>query len=77
MVFSAIGRAARRNPNGSIFVKVEIMDAAEKTIAFRDYTGPTIDAIKALIRTDLDALILVVDDAALSQAVVGVLLGSA
>lgn len=77
MSFSAIGRAARRNPNGSIAVKVEIMDTAGKTVAFRDYTGPTIDAIKALIRTDLDALLVVVDDASLSQAIVGVLLASA
>lgn len=71
-MFSAIGIAARKNPDGTVTVKVEIRDdRINRPIGQQTYTGATLQAIKAQVRADLQARRDAETDATLTAAVVG------
>lgn len=79
-MYQALGRTVVKNANGTISVKVEIVDdRTGQTAGFRDYTLPQIGfsaSLRAAVKTDLQALVAAETDAALSAAIVNVQLGS-
>lgn len=76
MAYQAIGRGVRKTDKG-LEVKVEIMDAeTSQTVRFQVYDGPSLPAIQQQVKADLDLLVHSDTDAALSAAVVGVLLAT-
>lgn len=76
MAYQAIGRGVRRTDKG-LEVKVEIMnDQTGKTLRFQTYEGKTLVNVQALVKADLDQMVTNEHDAALSAAVVGVLLAT-
>lgn len=76
-MYSVFGRGAQRNADGTVTIKVEVInDRTEQSIAYATYTGASLQAVEAAIAADLRSRVAAEDDAALSEAVVGKLLGS-
>lgn len=76
-MYQAIGRAVKKNANGSFTVKVEIQDdRTAATVRFHEYTVRSLLELRQAITADLQSLVSAETDAALSQAFVGVQLGS-
>lgn len=76
MAFQAIGRGVKRT-KGGLEVKVEIMDdQTGKTLKFETYEGASLVIVQQRVKADLDQLVTNEHDAALSAAVVGVLLAT-
>lgn len=76
MGYQAIGRGVRKTNKG-LEVKVELMHAESAvTVRFQTYDGPSLQAIQQKVKADLDLLVVGDTDAALSAAVVGVLLAT-
>lgn len=76
MAYQAIGRGVKRTDKG-LEVKVEIMnDQTGKTLRFQTYEGASLVEVTTAVKADLDQLVTNEEDAALSAAVVGVLLAT-
>lgn len=79
-MYQALGRAAHRNADNTITVKVEIVDdRTGDTVRFQDYTLPSAGfkvALLQAVRADLQQLVANETDAALNAAIVNVQLGS-
>lgn len=74
--YQAIGRGVRKTDKG-LEIKVELMNAeTAQTVRFQTYEGPSLPAIQQQVKADLDLLVTSETDAALSAAVVGVLLAT-
>jgi hypothetical protein len=76
-MYQAIGRAVKKNADGTYTVKVEIQDdRTGATVRFGDYTVNTMLTLRQLIAADLQTLVAAETDATLSKAFVNVQLGS-
>lgn len=76
MGYQAVGRGVRKTSTG-LEVKVELQHAeTAQTVRFQVYEGPSLEAIQQKVKADLDLLVTGENDAALSAAVVGVLLAT-
>lgn len=76
-MYSVYGRGASKNADGSITIKVDIVnDQTGASVRVQAYTGASVKDIQEQIRSDLQAMVAAQVDVALSTAVVGKLLGS-
>lgn len=75
-MFTAWGRGAKKNADGTFAVRVEIVDdRTTKSVKFENYSG-SLTSIKAAIMRDLNQLKDNENDVTLNEAVVGKILGS-
>lgn len=79
-MYQALGRSVVRNGNGTITVKVEIIDdRTANSVRFQEYVLPAAGfavALRAAVHADLQTLVANETDAALNAAVVNVQLGT-
>lgn len=79
-MYQAIGRKVNKNGDGSITVKVEILDdRTGASVRFQDYTlaaAGFAQALRAAVNADLRTLVAAETDATLNAAIVNVQLGS-
>lgn len=77
-MFTATGIGASANRDGTITVKVRIVDdRTNTTVDTRDYTAKDLNAVKDLITADLQARREAESDAVLNKAITGQVLGNA
>lgn len=74
-MYQALGRAVKRNADGSITARVEFIDErTNKTVRFEDITAATVPLIKQACRDGVRDLVDREKDATLNAAIVNVML---